>query len=153
MIQEVDPTVVPTYLPVENLPEGDGGGRTYSKMKPSVWIPIAIVTGVLGIALAIWLLYIAGKRKRNRAGLHAQDNAEAIRNMFLYARRWRKLHPSAEEIPQEVKEIWLEAAYSEHEMTDAQVKAMRSYMRKSALATWKAMKWWQRLLVRYYHGL
>lgn len=139
----------------ENVPDGtaaiivEGGTRGYI-VKRSVMIPILLVMAVL----AGWFWYIERKRKRNRIAMfYETNNASAIRSMFLYAKRWQKLHVSPGEIPQDVEAIWLEAAYSEHEMSDEQRMAMRGFVRESAQTAWRKLRWWERMLVYWYHAL
>lgn len=144
------PEVEVTEPPVVLRPNGPGDGRTYNwgKHAPIGWI----ILGIL-IFLSVGYEYNTRKLKRNRSPIRARDNAEAIRGMYLYARRWRKLHKAPEAIAPEVEEIWLEAAYSEHEMTDEKRELMRTFMRETARNTWNTMKWWERLFVRYVYGL
>ena len=126
-----------------------GGTRGYI-VKRSLVIPILSVMAVL----AGWFWHIERKRKRNRIAMfYETNNASAIRSMFLYAKRWQKLHVAPGEIPQDVEAIWLEAAYSEHEMSDEQRMAMRGFVRESAQTAWRKLRWWERLLVYWYHAL
>lgn len=121
-----------------------------------VKIPIVpILSAILAIAAAssAWLWIATRKRKRNRAAMYAQNTAEAIRGMYLYARRWREWNAYADKIPSEIEDIWLEAAYSDHEMTDAQVERMRAFVRDTAQETWNNLNCWKRLSVYFFHAL
>jgi len=121
-----------------------------------VKIPIVpILATILAIAAvsSAWLWLVARKRKRNRAAMYAQNTAEAIRGMYLYARRWREWNAYADEIPAEVEAIWLESAYSDHEMTPDQLESMRSFVRDCAKNTWNNLNCWKRLAVYFYHAL
>lgn len=121
-----------------------------------VKIPIVpILATILAIAtvLAAVVLLANQKRKRSRAALYAQNAAEAIRGMYLYARRWREWNAYAEEIPSEIEDIWLEAAYSDHEMTDAQLERMRGFVRDCAQETWSNLNWWKRFVVYFCYAL
>lgn len=121
-----------------------------------VKIPIVpILATILAIAAvsSAWLWLAARKRKRNRAAMYAQNTAEAIRGMYLYARRWREWNAYADEIPSEIEDIWLEAAYSDHEMTAAQLESMRSFVRDCAQNTWNNLNWWKRFAVYFYYAL
>lgn len=142
-------------LPMPQTPQlqNPGGKPSQNESKRLPIIPI--LTAILSVfsVWGIWLLYIGKKRKGRRAAMYAQNNAEAIRGMFLYAKQWRKLNVSPKDIPQEVEDIWLEAAYSEHEMSAAQRETMLSFVRYSAADTWNTLSWWKRLLVCFYHAL
>ena len=152
------PNVVPSVPKIEIPPttiRPVGPGKEPAQ-KESKRLPIIpIVSAILSVLAVwgIWLLYISKKRKRSRAAMYAQNNAEAIRGMFLYAKRWRKFHTFPKDIPPEVEDIWLEAAYSEHEMSAAQRETMLSFVRYSAADTWNTLSWWKRLLVYFYHAL
>lgn len=140
-------------IPQMPQPQNPGGEPPQKESKRLPIIPI--LTAILSVfsVWGLWLLYIGKKRKRNRAAMYAQNNAEAIRGMFLYAKRWRKLNVSPKDIPSEVEDIWLEAAYSEHEMSAAQRETMLSFVRYSAADTWNTLSWWKRLLVCFYQAL
>lgn len=155
-------TVAPEEVPAEdeNLPTqiiiGEpvpGGTQGYEKRKLPVAVTIILSILALVAVWELWVWHINKKRKRYRIAMHAKDNAEAVRSMFLYAKRWRKLQADPGEIPPEVESIWLEAAYSEHKITDAQRKVMRNYMRKTAKTVWRTLHWWKRFLVYWYYAL
>ena len=137
--------------PTKLTPVGPGKKPT-QKAK----MPIApILSAILAVAavLVILRLLIAKKRKRSRAAMYAQNTAEAIRGMYLYAKRWRKWNAYADAIPSEVEDIWLEAAYSDHEMTPAQLERMRAFVRACAQEAWNNLNWWKRFVVYFYHAL
>lgn len=116
---------------------------------------------ILFSVIALVLLFIPAiikdraekKRKANRAFLEEANNAAAIRGMYLYARKWRALDAQPEPIPQDVESIWLEAAYSDHALTDEQKEIMRAFVRSSAEAVWQKADWKQKLLIKYKHAL
>ena len=121
-----------------------------------VKIPIVpILSTILAVAAvsAAVVLLANQKRKRNRAAMYAQNTAAAIRGMYLYARRWREWNACAGEIPSEIEDIWLEAAYSDHEMTAAQLESMRSFVRDTTQEAWNNLNWWKRFIVFFYHAL
>ncbi len=94
----------------------------------------------------------AEKRRRiNRAGLSDPDNAAAIRAMCLYARGWKETAPG--EAPEEVRNIYLEAAFSDHPMTGEQREIMETYLRETAQSAWKRAGFFQKLRIRYWLAL
>ena len=132
-----------------------GPGKEPSQ-KESKKIPIVpILSTILAVVAvsAVVVVIVSRKRKRNRASMYVPNTAEAIRGMYLYARRWRKWNAYADEIPTEVEDIWLEAAYSDHEMTDVQLDRMRSFVRDCAQEAWNNLNWWKRFVVYFYHAL
>lgn len=116
-------------------------------------VPILVTILAIATVSAAVVLFANQKRKRVRAAMYAQNTAEAIRGMYLYARRWREWNAYADEIPSEIEDIWLEAAYSDHEMTDAQVERMRAFVRDTAQETWNNLNCWKRLAVYFYYAL
>ncbi len=127
--------------------------------------------GIRNLARNIWFLLLSGitllvlllpaickdraekRRRQNRAFLESGDNAAAIRGMYLYAKRWRDLDGSPSTIPKEVESIWLEAAYSDHALTETQKKTMERFVRDSAEKVWQAADWKKRLAIRYKYAL
>ena len=136
-----------------NPGDGQGNGPGQGGDIAEKALPIALAILLVAAIVGLWLLYISQKRKRNRAAMYAQDNAEAIRGMYFYAKRWRALHANAGDIPSEVESVWLEAAFSEHKMTDAQREYMRSFVRYSAANAWNTFSWWKRLVVCFFTAL
>lgn len=134
-------------------PTKPGTEKTEKKSKPIPILPILVTLLSLAAVGGVWMLIVAQKRKRNRAAMYVQNNAEAIRGMYLYARRWRAMNDSPGVIRPEVEAIWLEAAFSEHEMTDAQREGMLSFVRYSAADTWNKLTWWERLIVSFITAL
>lgn len=134
-------------------PINPGKEETKIKAKPIPILPILVTILSLAAVGGIWMLIAAQKRKRNRAAMYVQNNAEAIRGMYLYARRWRAMNESPSAIQPEVEAIWLEAAFSEHEMTDTQREGMLSFVRYSAADTWNKLTWWERLIVSFITAL
>lgn len=122
------------------------------KVKIPIVPILATILAIAAVSAAV-VLFANQKRKRGRAAMYAQNNAEAIRGMYLYARRWREWNAYADEIPAEIEDIWLEAAYSDHEMTAAQLESMRSFVRDCAQNAWNNLNWWKRLAVYFYYAL
>lgn len=142
-MQKPEPSLVPV-------------GPGEKPVKESKKVPVGpILSAILAVAavVAVWLLIVAQKRKGNRQAMYAQNNAEAIREMYFYAKRWRKWNAFADEIPPQVEDIWLEAAYSEHEMLDSQRETMRAFVRESAQKAWNNLNWWERFVVYFCHAL
>ena len=135
------------------------GGEDDRPLTPAGYLQAATIVPILSAVLAVsavgavWLMIAARKRKKNRLAMYAENKAAAIRGMYLYAKHWRKLNAFAGEIPEEVEAIWLEAAYSDHEMTDAQRDEMRAFVETSARKAWKNLNWWQRFVVYFCRAL
>lgn len=91
------------------------------------------------------------RRRINRAGLSDPDNAAAIRAMCLYARAWKETAPG--EVPEEVRNIYLEAAFSAHPMTEEQRRKVEAYLRETAQSAWKRAGYFQKLRFRYWLAL
>lgn len=116
---------------------------------------------ILFSAIALGLLFIPAvikdrvekKRKKNRAFLQEPNNAAAIREMYLYAKKWRKLGAGTEAIEPDIEDIWLEAAYSTHVMTDDQKERMHAFVRSTAEGIWQKSDWKQKLRIQYQYGL
>lgn len=111
--------------------------------------------------IALFLLFIPAiikdraekKRKANRAFLKATDNAAAIREMYQYTKKWRALDAQAERVDPNIESIWLEAAFSSHEMTDEQKETMRAFVRSTAEKIWNQADWKKRMEIQYKHAL
>ena len=108
-------------------------------------------------ALTLALLFIpavikdrAEKRSEQaRAGFDDPDHAVAIKAMYLYTQRWRKLSDSPMEIPVDVYAIWQEAVYSDHAMTAEQKEIIHSYMVETAYGVWNAADKKKQMYIRY----
>ena len=140
---EISPTTITPIGP---------GKKPVNKVKIPI-VPIFVTMGSIAAAWALLMLVLEKKRKRNRAAMYAENTAEAIRGMYLYAKRWRKLNAYCEEIPADVEDIWLEAAYSEHEMTEAQRERLLAFVHDSAQETLNNLNWWKRAIVYFYYTL
>lgn len=109
------------------------------------------------LALTLLLLFppaflydrLQKRRRENRAGLEDVDCAAAIRGMYLYAQKWLKFAQEDLPCPAEIYALWLEAAYSDHDLTAAQRQAMRGYMEDTARAVWQQAGRRLRLHIRY----
>lgn len=139
--------------PTTATPVSPGKKPPKKETKKIPIVPILSTILAMAVVSSAWLWFAASKRKRNRAAMYAENTAAAIRGMYFYAKRWRKLNAYCEEIPEDVEDIWLEAAYSEHEMTEAQKDRMRVYVRDSALETWNNLNLWERFLVYFCYAL
>ena len=87
------------------------------------------------------------KRTRNRADFDAPDCAAAIRAMYLHSRKWLRLKPA--DTPQEISALWLEAAYSDHALTETQRAQMAQYLMQVEQSVWQNATKWERLHIRY----
>ena len=141
--------------PVPQMPRPDapGMGKIETGINWQLIIRIASAVVLLSIIAGIWLACAAKKRKRNRAAIYAKNNTEAIRGMYDYAKKWRNLNVFPDSIRQEVKDLWLEAVFSDHEMTEAQRNTMLSFVRYSAADAYNTLGTWERLAVYLYHAL
>lgn len=118
------------------------------------------VLNILFIVLAtltlIWLFVPAiikdraeKRAQKNHAGFDDPDHAKAICTMFLYAKRWQNFGTISEKAPADVYNIWLEAAYSDHGMTEQQRKIVHDYMVQTATSVWANADRKKRLYIRY----
>ena len=146
------PTKPHNKIPSATVTPIGPGKKPTQKVKIPV-VPILSAILAVGAVLAVSGLLIAKKRKRSRAAMYTRNTAQAIRGMYLYARRWRKWNVYADAIPAEIEDIWLEAAYSDHEMTPAQLETMRAFVRDCAQEAWNNLNWWKRFVVYFYHAL
>lgn len=142
-----EPEPQPSEPPVEQnqIPNQ----RIWSSSVNVLFIVLSVITAILLFSHAILKDRVEKRRQENRAGLDAADNAAAIRAMYLYVRRWRELMDMPAAVPERVRAIWLEAAYSEHRMADIQRKIMYKYLEQTATSVWKAAGRKKRLMIRY----
>ena len=99
--------------------------------------PKTIILIVLIIAILLVLFVPAAlrdrlqkRRDRNRTGMDSDDRAEAIRATFRYALLWlRAADRDAQEMPgyDAAYQLWQEAAFSDHAMTEAQRDQMTAF--------------------------
>ena len=152
-------TPVPTQVPEPELvPQSE---TQLEQPDHGVQGRIVNVLFLLLAALTLALLFIPAvirdraekRRQDNRAGLGSEDTCEAVRAMYLYTRKWRKLAETPVEIPREIREIWLEAAYSDHPISRQQRDAMYGYMKDTAMRIWNQSGWKKRLDIRYRSAL
>ena len=69
--------------------------------------------------------------------------------MYLYAMRWRDLEPVPEPVPEEVYQVWQEAAFSGHPMGEDQRQLVHDYMERTAGTVWDRAGRRRRLEIRY----
>lgn len=148
-------TPIPTEVPEPEIvpqPETELKQPDHGVQKAPENILFLVLAG-----LTLMLLFIpaivkdraAKKSEKARKDLHDADHGAAIRAMYLYAQRWRKLSPNGEEIPEEVYAIWQEAAFSDHTMGKKQREKVYAYMKKTAEKIWAEADWKRRLYIRY----
>lgn len=148
-------TPVPTEVPEPELvpqPETEPEQPDHGVQRAVINILFFILA-----AVTLALLFIPAvvkdraerKRQLTRAGMDDPDPSAAIRAMYLYARKWRILSETAGEIPAEVNAIWLEAAYSDHPMSEIHRETVHTYMKETAQQVWAEADWKKRLLIRY----
>lgn len=145
------PTPEPEPQPSEPPPEQNQiPDRGIRSLSVNVWfVVLSVITAALLFSHAVLKDRMEKRRQANRAGLDAGDNAAAIRAMYLYVQRWRDLMDMPAAVPERVRAIWLEAAYSEHRMNDAQRQIMHAYMKQTATSVWEAAGRKKRLMIRY----
>lgn len=145
------PTPEPEPQPSEPPPEQNQiPDRGIRSLSVNVWfVALSVITAALLFSHAVLKDRMEKRRQANRAGLDAGDNAAAIRAMYLYVQRWRDLMDMPAAVPERVRAIWLEAAYSEHRMNDAQRQIMHAYMKQTATSVWEAAGRKKRLMIRY----
>ncbi len=114
-----------------------------------LFLILATVTALLLFVPAIIKDLAEKRRKKNREGLDAQDHAAAIRAMYLYAKRWEKLSAAHIDPTAEVYEIWQEAAYSDHTLTEEKREIMHRYVVDTATAVWQAAPRKKKLMIQY----
>ncbi len=108
---------------------------------------LVIVTMLLLFVPAVLRDRAQKKRARNRAGFDDPDCAAAIRAMYLHSRKWLRGKPA--DTPQEITALWLEAAYSDHALTDAQRAQMAQYLAQVEQRVWASATKRERLHIRY----
>ena len=140
-----EPEIVPQ--PETQLQQPDHGVQ--QKMINILFMILAALTLALLFIPAVIKDRAEKKSEQARAGFEDPDHTAAIKAMYLYAQRWRKLSDSPMEIPAEVKSIWQEAAYSDHAMTVEQREIVRNYMAETAHAVWNASDKKKQLHIRY----
>lgn len=140
-----EPEIVPPPMVEQEQP--DHGVQP--KLVNILFIVLATLTLVLLFVPAIIKDWASKRREKNRAGMNAEDHAQAIKAMYLYAQRWRSLSEQNVEIPADVYAVWQEAAYSDHAMTAAQREMIHCYMAETAKAVWAKSDWKKRLTIQY----
>ncbi len=112
-----------------------------------LFLVLVLVTLLLLFVPAVLRDRAQKKRTRNRAGFDDPDCAAAIRAMYLHSRKWLRLNPA--ETPQEVYALWLEAAYSDHALTETQRAQMAHYLAQVEQRVWNSATKRERLHIRY----
>lgn len=122
--------------------------QAVSEAKVNVlFLVLVLVTLLLLFVPAVLLDRAQKKRTQNRAGFDDPDCAAAVRAMYLHSRKWLRLKPA--ETPQEVTALWLEAAYSDHALTEAQRAQMAQYLAQVEQSVWGGATKRERLHIRY----
>ena len=67
--------------------------------------------------------------------------------MYLHSRKWLHLRPAG--TPPEITALWLEAAYSDHALTEAQRTQMAQYLAQVEQHVWDSATKRERLHIRY----
>ena len=135
--QQRQPENTPTPTP-ETQPEQANKEPMLLQIRESM-DPKTIILIVL-IAVILLVLFVPAilrdrlqkRRDRNRAGMESANNAEAIRATFRYALLWLRASESdARTMPgyDAAYELWQEAAFSDHAMSDAQRDQMTAFQK------------------------
>lgn len=173
-----DPESMPQEItaPPETTPEEQqqqNGFHFAYDLPAGKWLLIAAVLIAVLLLLfipAVWNDRLHKRAERERAGIEDENHAVSIRAMFLYAVRWLQSYgvtpgnvnygawPAAlqdamsEDYQQEFEAIlplWREAAYSDHEMTAQQRKAVRAFLKRTGDEIWEKADWRERLRLQY----
>ncbi len=155
----------------ENKESEDSEDRSeYGKYALFGLIILAVVT--LGITAFLLIRRFIKKRAQNRKGINSDDSREAVTAMFPYAVRWLKGYgieqpdPSFSSMEHALKkefsdtyserfmdmyDIWKEAAYSDHEVTEESRVSMEAFVEDTVEAVNKKCKLGDklRLTLRY----
>lgn len=143
--QVPEPEILPPAQVEQEQPDHGVQGRLVNVL----FLTLAALTLAVLFVPAVIRDRATKRAEKNRAGLRAEDPAEAIRAMFLYAMRWRKLEPALEPVPEEVYQIWQEAAFSGHPMGEKQRELVHDYMERTARTVWDQLSRKRRLEIRY----
>lgn len=144
--------------------------KEYGKYALFGLIILAVLT--LGIAAFLLIRRFIKKRAQNRKGINSDDSREAVTAMFPYAVRWLKGYgieqpdPSFSSMEHALKrefsdtyserfmdmyDIWKEAAYSDHDVTEESRVSMEAFVEDTVEAVNKKCKLGDklRLTLRY----
>ena len=149
-------------------------GEAGHEASVTAWAGLAAV--VLAIAAVLYLLHrrLSKRRKAVRAGLDSDDPNRSIGAMFPYAVRWLKAcgispeEPAFSAMQENVRreladeyaakysamlEIWKEAVYSDHSMTDEDRQQMSSFLKETMAAARNKMNWKDKLRAHFRYAL
>lgn len=122
--------------------------QAVSEAKVNVlFLVLVLVTLLLLFVPAVLRDRAQKRRTQNRVGFDDPDCAAAVRAMYLHSRKWLRLKPA--ETPQEITALWLEAAYSDHALTEAQRAQMAQYLAQVEQSVWGSATKRERLHIRY----
>ena len=116
--------------------------------------PFPLLLVVLSV-LTLLLLFIPaviGDRARKKREAYcrnfdSEDISLAVRDLYLHSRRW-----CDDPAPDSIRELWNEAAYSDHRLTEQDRKTMRDYLDETEKKALSGAKLKQRLYWRYIAG-
>ena len=140
-----EPEIVPQ--PETQLQQPDHGVQ--QKIINILFIILAALTLALLFIPAVIKDRAEKRSEQARAGFDGPDHGAAIKAMYLYAQRWRRLSDSPMEIPADVYAIWQEAAYSDHAVTAEQREIVHNYMVETANAVWNSVDKKKQMYIRY----
>lgn len=145
-----EPDVIP---PPPETPQQPNHGVTKEGFINVLMIVLIVITALMLFVPAIIRDAAAKKAQKNRAGMYDEDHAAAIREMYLYARKWRALEETPAAVPEDIYELWLEAAFSEHTLCETHRKKMLDYVKQTAQQIWECSSRRKRFLIRYKYAL
>ena len=135
--QQAQPESTPTTTP-ETQPEQANKEPMLLQIRESMDTKTIILVVLIAVILLVLFVpailrdQLQKRRDRNRAGMESANNAEAIRATFRYALLWLRASESdARMMPgyDAAYELWQEAAFSDHAMSDAQRDQMTAFQK------------------------
>ncbi len=152
--------------------------ETFERHK-ALWIGIFIMIPVIIIAVISALLHKMLERKRHdvRSGLDSTDAKTAITAMFPYSMKWLRSYGIIEESSpgtpfsemteavrnktneaytekfSKMNNLWKKAAYSDHDMSAAELEEMKSFMEETIHMTKDEIKLKEKLKIRFKYAL
>ena len=139
-------------IPQEQMPPPQNTEQSFppstSERKVNVlFMTLLLLTLVLLFVPAVVRDRVRKRRARNRADFDNPDAATAIRAMYLHSRRWLRLRP--EPVPEDIDALWLQAAYSDHPLSDDRRAQMEQYLAQVEQRVWQSATKRERLRIRY----
>lgn len=117
--------------------------------KPFPWlfVLLTVLTLLLLFVPAIIRDRAAKKRAAYCRNFDSEDISLAVRELYLHSRRW-----SREPAPENIRNLWNEAAYSDHVLTEQDRTTMKDFLEKTREEVLARSGLKQRLYYRYIAG-